>query len=505
MFKEILVGDEEIVLIGLQTLVNWQEYGFTIVGTAGNGYDALELVQKMKPDVIITDLVMPGMNGLELIENLKQNHFAGEIIVISNYNELNYVKKAMKLGAEDYFLKISCRKEDMISLLGRLKEKLEERKLPHPGESEAAQYRESGAYIQDYLLGQELRAPLESVGESSYQLVYVCISKKPEVTKTDCEKVKRMLKQIFRNERETACFSVDDTTVCLVWNSFDLNKVIENNIFLKLQKQLKLFLMCSCFILYQTNIPSLSNLKDAFERCKTVKQLSFYGERCCRLEGLRLESVDAIITQPDIVRKYKAFLEDANYEELNRQIWAVIQNFKDKNVMPAQTIDFAFSVLLVIQMYVYEQRHVEVLEGYYGKIKRCTNYEDLLTILDEMLNWLKNDTLGSTANQKRDLLDRIKGYVSDHIGERVSVSDIAEEFSFHPNYISTFFKEKTGMTIVQFINQEKIKRAKNLLRSNQYPVKDVARMVGFEDPFYFNRVFKKETGMSPGKFMKEKG
>ena len=173
--------------------------------------------------------------------------------------------------------------------------------------------------------------------------------------------------------------------------------------------------------------------------------------------------------------------------------------------MPAQTIDFAFSVLLVIQMYVYEQRHVEVLEGYYGKIKRCTNYEDLLTILDEMLNWLKNDTLGSTANQKRDLLDRIKGYVSDHIGERVSVSDIAEEFSFHPNYISTFFKEKTGMTIVQFINQEKIKRAKNLLRSNQYPVKDVARMVGFEDPFYFNRVFKKETGMSPGKFMKEKG
>ena len=106
MYRALIVDDEDIIKIGLKTIIDWEQLGFEIVGTAEDGLEAIKKVEELSPDLIITDIIMPRMDGIELMEELKKRGFAGKIIVLSNYGEVDYVKRAMKLGAEDYILGI---------------------------------------------------------------------------------------------------------------------------------------------------------------------------------------------------------------------------------------------------------------------------------------------------------------------------------------------------------------------------------------------------------------
>lgn len=127
MYNILIVDDEPIVKIALRSILPWEEYGFFICGTAGNGLEALSLVEKQHPDVIITDLKMPGMDGLELIRTLKEKKYPGEILVLSNYEDFDSVRSALLLGAADYLLKIKIQADNLLACLNKTTEKLQKK------------------------------------------------------------------------------------------------------------------------------------------------------------------------------------------------------------------------------------------------------------------------------------------------------------------------------------------------------------------------------------------
>ena len=137
MYNILIVDDEPIVKIALRSILPWEEYGFFICGTAGNGLEALSLIEKQHPDVIITDLKMPGMDGLELIRTLKEKNYPGEILVLSNYEDFDSVRSALLLGAADYLLKIKIQADTLLACLNKTTEKLQKKageKSPVPEE-----------------------------------------------------------------------------------------------------------------------------------------------------------------------------------------------------------------------------------------------------------------------------------------------------------------------------------------------------------------------------------
>ena len=138
MYNILIVDDEPIVKIALRSILPWEEYGFFICGTAGNGLEALSLIEKQHPDVIITDLKMPGMDGLELIHTLKEKNYPGEILVLSNYEDFDSVRSALLLGAADYLLKIKIQADTLLACLNKTTEKLQKKageKSPVPEET----------------------------------------------------------------------------------------------------------------------------------------------------------------------------------------------------------------------------------------------------------------------------------------------------------------------------------------------------------------------------------
>ena len=131
MYSILIVDDEPIVKIALRSILPWEEHGFSICGTASNGLEALPLIEQHHPDVIITDLKMPGMDGLELIRTLKEKNCPGEILVLSNYEDFDSVRSALLLGAADYLLKIKIQPDTLLACLNKTVEKLKDRAPRH--------------------------------------------------------------------------------------------------------------------------------------------------------------------------------------------------------------------------------------------------------------------------------------------------------------------------------------------------------------------------------------
>ena len=135
MYSILIVDDEPIVKIALRSILPWEEHGFSICGTASNGLEALPLIEQHHPDVIITDLKMPGMDGLELIRTLKEKNCPGEILVLSNYEDFDSVRSALLLGAADYLLKIKIQPDTLLACLNKTVEKLKD-EVPRNWETE---------------------------------------------------------------------------------------------------------------------------------------------------------------------------------------------------------------------------------------------------------------------------------------------------------------------------------------------------------------------------------
>jgi len=130
MIKVLIADDELVVRIGLKTTIDWEANGFTIVGEAINGKDAVELFHKLKPDILVTDIKMPIMDGLEVIQQLKSEHCLFKALILSHYDDFDFARKAINLGASDYILKTELTEQKLLTSLSRLSEQLaDERQL----------------------------------------------------------------------------------------------------------------------------------------------------------------------------------------------------------------------------------------------------------------------------------------------------------------------------------------------------------------------------------------
>ena len=153
MYSILIIDDEPIVKIALRSILPWEEHGFSICGTASNGLEALPLINQHHPDVIITDLKMPGMDGLELIRILKEQGYPGEILVLSNYEDFDSVRSALLLGAADYLLKIKIQPDTLLSCLNKTVEKLKDRRPELFSETPQTKTENTGDLLLEFFQG----------------------------------------------------------------------------------------------------------------------------------------------------------------------------------------------------------------------------------------------------------------------------------------------------------------------------------------------------------------
>ncbi len=518
----IIAEDEDIIRNGLVNSVPWNDLGYEVVGVASNGKEALACYQSTKADLIVTDIKMPFLDGLELLEKLVECGSTSKVIIISGYDEFNYAQKALKLGAYDYILK-PIKFDNFVDLLSRLHTEFNEIQTKNKL-IEAAKRADSNKQLLDALCESDpvihqgyTRALL---GSSYYSVVLLQLDSFDLITSSFDYLQLRELDSEF----ETSLTSLFGSEGFIIAKRRlgELIVVIIDEQHSSLEHKINIV---ENYVLNnnQTGFSlsaSFSGIKDS-----PAKLNEAYGEAITINEHRFVLDSDKILHYESLSTKTKM---RHDFIEVNEnQLTILIQSGDHSEIQKwfshiqdqirAKNIKSYFQTVIVVSNIYYDlmrslaNRENEMVRIYmassnaYAKIINQKSADDMINkmsqIVMELADLIANDARGKYS----DSFAKAKQYVLDHYADpNLTLEVVAEYAAMGACYLSSMFKQKTDSTFIEFLTSLRMKKALDLLLNTDLLVYEISEQVGYQNPTYFSTVFKRYYSKTPKDF-RDKG
>lgn len=524
MLKVVLADDEKKVVLLLQKLIDWEKQGYEIVGIANDGIRALELVKEKQPHLLITDIRMPGCDGIELIRQARAFQPNIHFIVISGYRQFEYAQNALKYGVEDYLLK-PLKKDDLSNILLRIREKLgEEAELEYQlKKSEEQRQRMLLSVLKSCVDRQQDFLSLDQVNEEfGFHFIdgyYCSVLIKPDISDGEehsdgyrimmqhsLEIVRREVSLVF----EESAVSIWKEGIAAILNSKEYQIVDVKQCFTRIRKEIEkqrdLFwdIRISVFLgSKKTEMEQLmESMKEALWLCK---------DRICQNQTWRYAASEDIDFhqryQMDSAQK-KRFRETVEYlnedqfeKELTKSFHKILQ---DKRLSGQMLEDWFHEIAdaCVSEMEQNRKSAELFLEKLQENFWYCTNTKEVFQLLQRSIQQKIRQLNEEKALQEARPITEAKKYIQEHYQEALRLEEVSSAIGFNATYFSTLFKKETGQNFMDYLTELRINKAKELLCEADISVSDAAEMVGYRDLKYFSRLFKKTTGISPSDYKK---
>lgn len=494
MYTVFIVDDESKVINGLIKRIQWDRLDACVIGYAQNGKEAEEKILELKPNIVITDIFMPGQTGLQLIENLKSKCDA-VYIIFSAYSEFEYAREAMQMDVVDYLIK-PMNISEIEETIKKASQKYRYQKASHIQNEEEYQ-------LQNILNGNEITTEnnilyqYESFFVIQLKLTNISASVDPLAAKVRTWTV--MEGQVFllkgKNRltlviAQKDAYMISNARKKIIHNLEQLHSEFENSFFWGL----------GCIVDSPMMLPkSLLAAEEMQEYC--AFSLSQITENS-KSSMLSTSVSDQIKDAENLLLIVEKTTEVQN---ILQQIKENIQlQSNSAGIIKAQTIDFVYSLRKQFEM-SYEDISVAFTDWNSQIICPLLSSPNLDYMFDIICNFifqLREYSASHHDGYSQRYIARIKQYILDNLSYNINLNDLATEINRNPSYISYIFKHETGQNLFDFITQERMKRAKHLLKNTDLKILDVARECGYEDQSYFSQVFKKYTGSTAGSFRK---
>jgi two-component system response regulator YesN len=522
MYKVLLVDDERQIRQGLKAKLNWNEHGFVLCGEAADGKEALELIDVLKPDVIITDIRMPIMDGVSLLRSCSTSHPDVQFIVLSGYEEFNYVKAAMQHGASDYLLKPVVRKElasrlDMIrsALDARHKEREEEKQLKQQLDSNLQRLREQ------FLL-QAVRSGAEGEvwAKEAVSLGFGEIL----TSNTFVQFVTFEIKDTRGGVRGSTPDSLLLLAVYMM--SCELLQLWgeEAHVFRDPAAPQLLHLVLKCETFGESLLAQWLNteFRPQLERLLRVHAQMGIGIVVCgqtewrrgylssRLhwmqqpaaghheEGARAESFELL---PVAEKQLTLAIMEGDLQSFRRTIDSLMEpsvplTLQALSVRVLRIVLFLDGMALKHGLKLEETQHM--ISGLPESLWQCQSPAKAENLFVQIAEKLIGHVERGQQSSGHDIVEQVVAYLQEHYAnEDISLSRMASRYHLHVSYLSELFKKITGKNYSEYLTEVRIAKAKELVGDPQLRVSDISELVGFSNPNYFSQVFKKTTGLSP--------
>ena len=417
MYRILLVDDDPILLSGIKHLIDWEKNKCQITGTASNGEEALKKTGLLKPDIVICDIAMPGVTGLELLKQTEAQYPEIVFIMLTNYEEFEYVRKSLQYRAVEYLIKTNLTQEILEKALARA------------------------------IAERENRNKLYRVKEAD-DLLH---------SKRRQERILQALNNLLYRSRPLAN---EDRTILL-------NEGM---------------LSCFAFALIPVNISILPEYPGipAEEQAKII---DWETEIIEHLAASFFPSSLVISASPDT----QSDESDINIHELLLFAW----NLPDK----AWETDIArFREHLIKTSIQITRLGVDVIASCF--FNSCDTEKNPFQVLQQ----IKTEYYLAGKGVHSDTIQKALHYILNNVEKRIMLQDVADFACISPGYLSTMFKREFKQNLMDFINQTKIDRACELIKENKYRINEISSLLGFENAFYFSRVFRRHTGTTPSEF-----
>lgn len=511
--KILVVDDDKIIREDIRNLIDWKSNHFELAGEAANGFEALEFLKSNKADIIITDIYMPILNGVELIKEVKDKYGDIQILVISNYDDFAYVKDAMKYGALDYIMKYKLNENSLVALLKAAAAEVEKAKKVRC-EKEQSKKALLWEREQEYKL--IWRDFLD--GSSSFeQAADKCLELNMEFPKGE------YVLFLLQSENPEKLSSQD---ICSVFEDTSFHRIqtgTDESLFLVHFHQKSLLYMHSktfemvhklskalqghrTVLSHSTEAVSCKLIPQAVNKLRNLSKLYFYhetdgffavsGENTfnCSMDINYIEETENQILES---------IKNCQGNQFRELLQTFVNEVKSRNYSPELVIN-----------------ELKVMIQFIKKIIRCSYYykTDILQSLDLLLSELdrKFATLrhieGSLLNIVQKYFERFDNeeinafraeinkavkYIRENYKKNITLTELSEYVGISKNHFCMLFKQETGESFKEYLNRLRINEAKILISEKNFYIKEVANEVGINNQRYFCKLFKEYTGSNP--------
>lgn len=530
MYRIFLVEDEIVIREGMREFIDWGAYGFSFIGAAPDGELAWSAIQREVPDIVITDIKMPFMDGLELSKLIRKQFPKITIIILSGYDEFTYAREAVNIGVSRYLLK-PITKERLVEVLTEVKEQKDEQQRQQAYqqrfETEVESYlTTSRRYFFDALVSgkNSVTGILEhaqkigiSLRADCYNIV-LCLLQETD-TPGDGDQVAQVQQRIaacFDAREEYELFSAGmDVTAILIKGTPETVDALTDDCMQALVSMREDKRPQIIFIATSGNpVSRISAIATCYKDAS--KKLFYQADMVHESAAAPAQQIDfnpnemrASSLGPELIHE---FLSTAQVDEIEQFVCSYFDSFGEE---ASKSVLFRHYIVLNLQFAINAFREKTQLSTAQG-----TDFEQQKSDLNDALQSLDNskkyicsllrETIlmrnSVSKNRYQAMLEDVISYMKQHYAEQdISLSAVASIASITPTHFSTIFKQQTGKTFIEYLTQLRMDKARELLRCTSKSSSEIALEVGYKEPHYFSALFKKMNGCSPRAYRNGKG
>ncbi len=525
MWKVLIADDEKLICRLVQALVDWPSLGMTVAATAENGLDALKLIGECNPDILITDIRMPGCNGLELIRQAKEICPELEIIIISGYAHFEYAQSAISYGVGNYILK-PINQQELNETLEKIrkrlleKERISEMELSDHTNSQNDLKRLREGLIKDVLKGDKsfsarnLREIYHFMAQDGCNQAFVlkmdCMG--DEMSSASFSVIQEKAGELFESSVSPVCvesilvFS-DDFGYGILNYLPEQKDAVRRQMreFLKQLEGNKHLLGSADFSIALGSVEEKpENLALSMENAKMT-----IAERILEGCGRMLEGVPQAsgFSKQTLMNKYVKTAEHAievmDMEEISQAddlLRASVMAVPD--IRGREVIDIVMSAGNFFLLRAGMEENSQYRQKFERQCMQCGSVEGLFGALKELQKVLLLELQKVRENESSRPIREAKQYIMQNFDKNITLEEVCEYVGFSTTYFSAMFKKETGEGFAKYLTRIRMEEAKNLLRETGLPVSEICERVGYSDRKHFTHTFHKIAGVNPAEYRK---
>ncbi|GAB6990224.1 response regulator [Paenibacillus pini] len=548
MYKLLLVEDEEDVRDGLIEEIHWESIGYEVVDSAENGREAMDLVDRYLPDVVVTDIHMPFMDGLQLASWIREHHPMIKIIILTGYDEFEYAQKAIKLQIDEYILK-PFSSQELIEVLLKVKRHME----AEMAEKENVQilkehYRKSIPVLRELFLSSmvtrkltihEIEEKSASYGmdlsgqafmAAAIRIDYVHEDLDREIDQQMAGNLKSSVSLKYTEDRYLQLFAVYNVAdeICQKTSGFKVFIHHDECVLLAVGKQADLEILAERMLTLLEEIRQnvhkyvkltvtsgagsvFQHIADVYQSYKEALQALDYrlilgNNRVIWINDVETRRYDSLHfdeqKEHDLVRSIKL----GTLEELTATMDSLFSDLSMKQLSVKDCQVYLLEMLTSI-MKIAKEFNIE-LEELFGSADFLFTDMFKYNNLQEVKQWayglcskLRSSIALGRQSGYRQLVNDAKDYIRKHYAESdISIRKVCNHLHISTGYFSSIFKKEVKMTFVNYLMQIRMDAAKEMLRTGDMKAFEIAEKIGFADPNYFSFCFRKKFGISPKEY-----
>ncbi|GMA97309.1 response regulator [Pelosinus sp. IPA-1] len=529
MYRILIIDDDRIIRKGLAKTIPWEEHGFQLAGEAADGEEGLRLIEEFHPHIIISDIRMPFMDGLDMARIVKERYPMIKLILLTGYNDFAYAQQAIKIRAFDYLLK-PVDKEILLEKVKKAAEEWDNENRTQQKISEANPFFRQ-AFLktllecreeEEELLREARSLGIELVGKTFIVFLikvdesYKDVSGKAEsLEKREALKycVFNICEELTAGEKKGGVVGLEKDELVLIYSANETPKDAEanaRNFAEKIKNIVKKYLKITVTIAIGGAYQGISCIRSSYQDARSVISFRhFIGK----------DKVFSMLDIGDLPSKSRMQIQWDEDELVNKVKLGLVQDAMgiihdlECEILQQNYISLYHVRLLAVQLIIslfrgaaewaqeWEKAQRENVSIYYNQINEMQTIREIMNLIRPVVSALAEFMTMQRESHSYGVIGEAAKYIEEHYAKQgLSLQEVAKHVHMNSVYLSTLFKQEKNINFSDFLLQIRMNKAMELLRNNNMKTYEVAEVVGYSSPEYFSVCFKKYTGVPPIEF-----